>query len=179
MPPEEYRAYGDRIGAIYDTGKRTLEPLPFWTSEEALAESRPGGNGFGPIRELGTFYEMLLSRGEWKGSRILSPQAVEAMTARHRVGMTDLTFRHVMDWGLGFIINSNQYGVETVPYGFGRHSSPRAFGHGGQQSSCGFADPELGLAVALAFNGMPGEPRHNRRVREVNTAIYEDLGLTG
>lgn len=178
MPPEERHAYGNRIGTVYDTSRRDLDPLPFWTSEEALAVSRPGGNAVGPIRELGRFYEALLNRGEWQGARILRPQTVEALTARHRVGVVDKTFRHVMDWGLGFIVNSNQYGIDTVPYGFGRHASPRAFGHGGQQSSVGFADPEHGLAVALAFNGLPGEPRHNRRIREVLTALYEDLSLT-
>ena len=179
MPPEEYRAYGDRIGRMFNTSGRESPDIEMWTSEAALAESRPGGNAFGPVRELGRFYEMLIQRGEWQGARILRPQTVEALTARHRVGVKDRTFQHVMDWGLGFIVNSNQYGAETVPYGFGRRASPRAFGHGGQQSSVGFADPEYGLAAALAFNGMPGEPRHNRRIRDVLTALYEDLGLSG
>jgi len=82
-----------------------------------------------------------------------------------------------MDWGLGFILNSSLYGADTVPYSFGRHASPRTFGHGGAQSSVAFADPEHGLAVALLFNGMPGEARHHVRVREVLSALYEDLGL--
>ena len=62
-----------------------------------------------------------------------------------------------MDWGLGTIIDSNRYGVDTVPYGYGKHSSPTTFGHGGSQSSVGFADPERKLVVAVVFNGMPGE----------------------
>jgi hypothetical protein len=37
------------------------------------------------------------------------------------------------------------------------------------------ADPEQGLVVALAFNGMPGEAVHQRRVREVLTAVYSEL----
>ena len=99
------------------------------------------------------------------------------MTARHRVGMYDQTFRHVVDFGLGFIVNSAMYGVDTVPYGYGPHASPRAFGHSGAQSSVGMADPEHGLVIAVAFNGMPGEARHHARIREVLAAIYEDLGL--
>ncbi|MBW3622232.1 MAG: beta-lactamase family protein [Armatimonadetes bacterium] len=178
MPPEERRAYGDRIGIMHDTSNGEPEPLPFMSSEEALAVSRPGGNGFGPIRELGRFYEMMLARGECQGHRILAPQTVEALTALHRVGVMDRSFRHVLDWGLGFILNSNPYGVETVPYGYGRHCSLRTFGHSGHQSSSAFADPEYGLAVALVYNGMPGEPKHNRRVREINSAIYEDLELS-
>ena len=137
----------------------------------------PGGNGYGPIWELGRFYEMLLARGAWESRRVILPQTVEAFTTPSRVGMTDVTFKHVLDWGLGFIINSVQYGAETVPYGYGHHASPRTFGHSGYRSSTGFADPERGLAVALAFNGTPGDEAHERRVRLLLDGIYEDLGL--
>jgi len=124
------------------------------------------------MRELGRFYEMLLGRG----GQILSPQSVEALTARHRVGMMDSTFKHMMDWGLGFIPNSAMYGVETVPYAYGHHASRRAFGHSGYRSSVAFADPEHGLAVALAFNGTPSNEAHEQRIRAVLDALYEDLG---
>jgi CubicO group peptidase (beta-lactamase class C family) len=131
----------------------------------------------GPIRELGRFYRMLLNKGEIDGRRILSPQTVEAIVSPHRVGMYDHTFRHVMDWGLGFLINSAQYGPDTVPYGYGPYASPRTFGHSGYRSSVAFGDPEPGLAVALAFNGMPDNERHESRVRSVLDAAYEDLEL--
>jgi CubicO group peptidase (beta-lactamase class C family) len=111
------------------------------------------------------------------GRRLLSPQAVEAITARHRAGMLDQTFQQVLDWGLGFIVNSRQYGAATVPYGYGDHASPRTFGHSGYRSSTAFADPEHGLAVALAWNGAPDEEAHQRRVRAVLNALYQDLGL--
>ncbi len=176
MPPAKHREYSDLIAPMYLVeGERPL--LATWTSEEWSASCRPGGGGQGPIRELGRFYEMLLGRGQINGRRFLLPQTVEAMTARHRVGMRDQTFAHVVDWGLGFIINSNIYGADTVPYGYGPHASPRAFGHSGNQSSTGFADPEHDLVVAWALNGMPGEHRHQQRVRAINAAIYEDLNL--
>jgi hypothetical protein len=41
----------------------------------------------------------------------------------------------------------------------------------------GFADPEAGLAVALAMNGTPSQEHHEARIRAVLDAIYEDLGL--
>ena len=50
------------------------------------------------------------------------------------------------------------------------------FGHGGKESSSGLADPERGLAVALVFNGMPGEPKHDRRLKQVLGAVYEAVG---
>jgi CubicO group peptidase (beta-lactamase class C family) len=120
---------------------------------------------------------MLLARGTLNGRRLLSPQTGEAFTTPHRIGMMDATFKHVMDWGLGFIVNSARYGAETVPYGYGHHASPRTFGHSGYRSSVAFGDPEHGLAVALAFNGTPGNERHELRVRSVLDAVYGDLEL--
>ena len=123
MPPERYRAYGDRIGLLHDTSGAEPVADHFWDTEEGAALCRPAGNGRGPIRELGRLYQMLLNKGEWEGSRILSPQTVEAIVSPHRVGMYDHTFRHVMDWALFFIVNSARYGRDTVPYGFGPHAS--------------------------------------------------------
>jgi CubicO group peptidase (beta-lactamase class C family) len=178
MPSERYFEYRDagRIAAMWNT--QGEEPKPHgWDTEERVVRPSPGGNGYGPMRELGRFYEMLLGRGSWRAQRILLPQTVEAFTAPHRVGMVDATFKHVLDWGLGFIVNSIQYGAETVPYGYGHHASPRTFGHSGYRSSAGFADPERGLAVALAFNGTPSNERHEARIRSVLDAVYEDLEL--
>jgi CubicO group peptidase (beta-lactamase class C family) len=178
MPAERYRQYeaAGRLGLLYNT-----EGAPprqhSWTSEARLVSVHPGGNGYGPVRELARFYAMLLGRGSLGGRRVLSAQAVEALTARHRVGLVDQTFKHEIDWGLGFILDSKRYGVETVPYGYGRLGSPRTFGHSGYRSSTAFADPEPGLAVALVMNGTPGEADHERRIRAVLDAIYLDLGL--
>ncbi|MBI5093136.1 MAG: beta-lactamase family protein [Candidatus Hydrogenedentes bacterium] len=176
MPPERYRGYGGRIGVMYNTFQGQCAPAGF-DSETYCVSCRPGGGGRGPIRELGRFYEMLLEGGHYGGKQIVRSETVNTLTTRHRVGMMDETFRHRMDWGLGFILNSNRYGPQTVPYGYGLHASPRAFGHSGAQSSVGFADPEHGLVVAAVFNGMPGEPKHNRRMRQFLSALYVDLGL--
>jgi CubicO group peptidase (beta-lactamase class C family) len=219
MPVEVWRDYRERgsLSPLYDTAAPpgadppgAGPPKPLGRDSEAWCTgTHPGGNGYGPMSQLGRFYEMLLARGRAvpraaKALRngagdtpgvgggagtggpgggpgldrsLLSPQAVEAMTARHRAGMLDHTFQRVLDWGLGFIVNSHQYGGDNVPYGYGDHASPRTFGHSGYRSSTGFADPEHGLAVALAFNGLPGEEAHQRRIRTVLDALYQDLGL--
>ncbi len=110
-------------------------------------------------------------------SPLLLPQTLEAMTARHRAGTLDKTFNAIIDWGLGFIINSSIYGNDATPYQYGPHASPRTFGHSGNQSSAGFHDPENSLTIALCFNGMPGEARHQVRMREVLASIYEELNI--
>ena len=175
LSPDEVTRYGDRIGRTWRRVGKTLEPLD-WHEPPRLTRISPGSSARGPIRDLGRFYESLLAVLKGGGGP-LTPQTVEALVSPHRVGEFDRTFQHVVDFGLGFLVDSNRYGPETVPYGFGRHASPRAFGHGGSQSSIGFADPEHALAVAWAFNAQIGEPRHNARNRAINTAIYEDLGL--
>ena len=172
----QHSNYGERIGQIFAREKGELQPLD-WHTAERCAKPSPGSNTRGPIRELGRFYEMLLNEGYASGRRVLSPQTVDAMTARHRVGLYDQTLAHIVDFGLGVIVDSKQYGPDTVPYGYGRYCSRRTFGHGGAQSSQGSCDPERRLVVAYYFNGRPGEGQHFRRLRQLNEAIYADLGL--
>ena len=99
------------------------------------------------------------------------------MVSRQRTGLFDHTFKHAMDWSLGFVVNSAIYGAETVPYGYGIHASPRTYGHSGQQTSVAFADPDSDLAVALIVNGMPGPDKHHQRFLHLLNALYEDLQL--
>jgi CubicO group peptidase (beta-lactamase class C family) len=173
MPPDVYDGYGQRMGILADTSRGAATfATPGADKADALL-CRPGAGGRGPMRELARLYEALLDGGRG----VLQPESVRQLTTPQRIGLYDHTFRHEMDWGLGFIINSAKYGVETVPYGYGRHASEDTFGHSGSQSSCAFADPAHGLAVAIVWNGMPGEPKHQKRQRETLTALYEDLGL--
>lgn len=175
LPSDAASRYGRRLAGIYDTSDGPLEPRYQWLAATD-APCVPGAGARGPARELGRFYEVLLSGGLGPGGPVLSPVAVEAMVARHRVGLVDETFGVAMDWGLGLIIDGKHYG-RAAPYGFGPHASPRTFGHGGNQSSVGYADPEYGLAVAAVVNGMPGPEAHHQRFERLNRAIYEDLGL--
>ncbi len=169
MPVARFRAYGNLIGWMYATRPGVEpQPTPVPNSEAFNTDCSPGAGGRGPMRELGRFYEMLLNHGALDGRRILSSQTVEAITARHRVGMLDQTFGIVMDWGLGFNVDSHLYG---------NYCSDRTFGHGGAQSSAGFCDPEYGLVVAMVLNGMPGPAVHAQRALDLANAIYLDLGL--
>lgn len=176
-PPDVYDADPELIGITYTSKNGTLQQNTSSQRRVVLLPS-PGSSMRGPTRELGYFYEMFLRNGAAPdGRQILQPSTVVDMTGRQREGKFDLSFQHVVDFGLGLIINSNRYGAETVPYGFGIYASENASGHGGSQSSIGFVDPEQRLVVAAVANGMPGDDAHNRRFRELNSAIYEDLGL--
>ncbi len=177
LPDEVIDGSDWKIGRMFVLKQSDLVPHPFANTREARRHVRPAGNGRGPVRELGHFYEDILAGWLRDESTLLSQETIRLMTSRQREGLMDRTFQHKMDWGLGFMPDNKRYGVDTVPYGYGKHSSESAFGHGGAQSSVGMADPEVELVVALAFNGMPGEPRHQKRIRTVMTALYEDLDL--
>lgn len=174
----EREQLGARLAPMYERSPQGLNLLD-WHLPPRVSHPSPGSNLRGPIRDLGRFYEMLRQQGQGSQGRVLQPETVAEITRRQRVGQFDQTFQHKVDFGLGFVIDSNTYGAATVPYGYGKYASPDTFGHGGAQSSQGFHDPQRDLIVAYVFNGRPGEPQHNRRCRQLNEAIYEDLGLTG
>ena len=187
MPADAYAANRDRIAPMYSTNPGAKASNTTLDAQWECAMVAPGANGRGPIRELAKVFEMLndevgtisdeRKQPLHRSSFILHRCTVEAFTARHRVGMMDVTFRHIIDWGLGFIIDSKHYNQPTLPYGYGPHASPQTFGHSGNQSSCAFCDPEHGLIVAWTCNGQPGEERHLARQNAINAAVYEDAGL--
>ncbi|MEM1178328.1 MAG: serine hydrolase domain-containing protein [Acidobacteriota bacterium] len=177
MPQPQFDEIRDHLGRMYGTenGQRIERR---WHEASSVVGSSPGGNGRGPIRELGLFYEMLLNGGVTRsGQHVLTPQTVAAMTTPHRVGLFDHTFKQKLDWGLGFIVDSKHYGESSVAYGYGPYASRRTFGHSGYRSSTGFADPEHDLVVALLVNGQPSDAEHGRRFDGLTGAIYQDLGL--
>ena len=188
MAEEVFEGIAEDVAVMENTESRAAVAFP-WHKRPYLTRSNPGANGCGPVRELARLYEMFLRRGTTaSGGRLLRPQTVEALSCPHRVGLFDKTFRAVLDWGLGLIINSQHYlprngeapGAENpaiVPYGYGRFASRRTFGHSGRRSSTAFADPEHGLAVAFAVNGIPAADHHDRRTQSLVEGIYQDLGL--
>jgi len=181
LSPAQQAHYADRLAIMQITEKHPAPPFPQgFDTPQAMQQIRPSASNRGPIRELALFYESLartLSGLSTQHPALLSPQAIEALTARHRVHILDKTFNAIIDWGLGFIINSATYNNPLTPYQYGPHAGTRTFGHSGNQSSTAFHDPENELTVALVFNGMPGESQHQARTREVLAAIYEDLEL--
>ena len=179
MPADRWREYGERIAPMHfgSTVKRP-EPFPYWpwsNTAEAVAIERPGGNGRGPIHDLGRFYEAMLAGGEG----VITPQRIEAIASRHTVGLADKTLNYQLDRGLGVVLDSKQYGLDSAWYG--TRCSSRTWGHAGFLCSAGFVDPENRLVVALVFNGMTeAEPAlHAERARATIDAIYDDLGIGG
>jgi len=135
------------------------------------------GNLCGSSLDLARFYRTLMAGGvnPVNGQRILQSASMEKFLYRWRKGLKDLTFLHIVDFGLGVILDSNAYGTTSVPYGFGTASSESAFGHGGSRSSIGFADPSADLVVACCLMGQVSEPRHQARMRELLDLLRSEL----
>jgi CubicO group peptidase (beta-lactamase class C family) len=158
MPLERYRAYrqAGRFASNY------------MDSEELTVRCQPAGGGIGPTRELGRFYEVMLNRGTWQGTRVVSPQTVEAATSpKTGTGVMGV-------WGLAFNLELPP-GCTAPEMGGGRRARSgerygpyapfRTFGHGGASGMQAFADPVNHLVVT-----------HIGRL-PITATIYEDLGL--
>ncbi len=168
LPAQRFEAYGDRMASMHHVADGVATPMRLFDSPQGAAPCVPAGGGWGPIRELGRFYQMLAGRGQLDGVRILDPQTVEAITARHRHDTFDESQGMIAHWGLGFMVDSVL---------FGRHCSPRAFGHGGGAASAVFCDPEANLVGAYICNGQPDHRTAYLRGESIASAIYVDLGL--
>ena len=171
MPADCAGKYGERLAPMFVS--ENGGELRSWEYGDSTFATlcAPGGNTRGTARDLGRFYEALLDGRH----SVLRPETIAELTRPQRVGMFDETFQHVIDFGLGVILNSRKYGPVTVPYGYGPVASDRAFGHGGSQSSIAFADPQRDLVVVIVCNGRPGEGRHQRRMRQILEALEGDL----
>ncbi len=176
MSPALAQELGDGLSPTYASTSQGFKLHPQSTPEYMSGFVRPGGGLRSTASEMVLLYRMLLEMGELEGTKLLEPNDAAEIVSPQRVGMVDETFGFVMDWGLGIMFDNKIHGP-AAPYGYGAHASQRTFGHGGRQSSTAFADPEHNLVVALVFNGMPGEPAHDRRLKKIATAIYEDLRL--
>ncbi len=161
---------------LYDREKGQLNPSALLSRKNTTSPS-PGSSFRGPALDLRRFYDMLRFAGAGTAGRALASTSVDQMVKPYRKGEFDRTLQHIVDYGLGVILDSKQYGADTVPYGFGNAASSRAYGHGGSQCAIGFADPERNYSVVIIANGRPGEGQHQRRFRQLLEAVEQDIDL--
>lgn len=179
VDPASAEALGDLHGVMHDSRRQPMTVSAAYTPERLGRFVRPGSSFHGASHDMVRFYSMLLNDGvSLGGGQIISEDTLAMLTTRHHEGLLDETFGVVMDRGLGFFVDSQRHSP-AVPYGYGTSASSVTFGHGGKESSSGFADPERGLAVSLVFNGMPGEPKHDRRLKRVLASVYEAVDAAG
>ena len=106
----------------------------------------PAGGGISTARDMARFYAMMERGGTLDGVKILKPETVAEVTKLRVKGM-DRIAQKEQRLTLGMRLAEPRMGS------LGSQGT-RRFGHGGAglSSSC-WADPELGLAVAIVSNG--------------------------
>lgn len=137
--------------------------------ELASALPLPGVGVWGDMRDLRTVGEVLLDKGLHRGTPLLRPSTVEALTATHWSGSPD---RSICDTDFPYGL-----GIMTQPAIFGRRTSARTFGHAGGNTSTLLVDPLFGLVVAVYWNGRLDDVKTFARRYALVRALYDDLGL--
>lgn len=94
---------------------------------------------FSTADDMAIYAAMLLNKGSWNGSRILSPLGVKAFTSIPE-GFDE--FGRALGWDLNSSYASNQ----------GDLLSPQTFGHTGYTGTSMVIDPEYNLAIILLTN---------------------------
>lgn len=173
------RMYGTQTFGTPDIFTINTQKIPPEESFPLIPKSfpKPGSSFIGPSKDLLRIYEMLLNKGIYEDTQILKESSVYDLIGSQRGSVYDETFQYSMDWGLGIMINNSENKL-NMPYGYGKYASDLAFGHGGIQSSVGFADPKYELAMVIILDGQPGEALHNQRIKKIIESIYEELGIT-
>ncbi len=136
---------------------------------EAMARAQaPAVNAYGTARALARFYAALLPSAP--GRPLLRLATIEESTREQVETARDRTQDVPKRYGLGFYVS----GLRGDPFDY--HEGPGVFGHAGQQSSVGYADPRYGLAVAYITNGLQAPGIVTRRMAEMAAALREACG---
>ncbi|THE63886.1 class A beta-lactamase-related serine hydrolase [Salinadaptatus halalkaliphilus] len=146
-------------------GDHTQVAAPFNT-EAVHRAVIPAASGLGTARDMARFYACLANGGELEGTRVLSPETVEAMTTVQAETDADGTLGRPGRFALGFW----KGGTSADPYG--SLTPEYVFGHAGLGSSVGWADPEANVGFSYITNGVrDGSYEHVARVRSLADAV--------
>jgi len=140
------------------------EALLWLNKPEVRALGIPGGGGIMRADHLALFYQALLHNpgDNWR------PDILADATGTIRNTFKDPLFGSPANRTLGLTLAGDD-GLGFIR-GFGTGTSPRAFGHGGAGGQIGWADPESGLSLGFATNGIDTNViRQGRRGIEIST----------
>jgi CubicO group peptidase (beta-lactamase class C family) len=126
-----------RIAVLYRPSEDTnsLVPssrLPIDAARETVPN--PSGGLLSTAEDMFRFYQMVLNGGELDGQRVVSADAVRAMT-NVQTGDLRTGFTPGNGWGLGWCIVRQPAGTTAM-------LSPGTFGHGGYYGTQGWVDPQ-------------------------------------
>lgn len=143
--------------------RRTSDVVRRFGLPATLRGELPAANALGTAEALARFYAMLEQQGTLDGVRILRPETVRQATTVAVRTDADRSTTLPAAYGLGFLVDGL----------FEPFTEPGVFGHTGQQSTIGYADPARGVAVAYLTNGLHGPAEVQLRYAEMALAVQE------
>jgi CubicO group peptidase (beta-lactamase class C family) len=125
-----------RSPVVYQLGARDHRLVPAGRLVVANADdtvASPSGGLYSTAADMSRFYQMILNGGQLDGHRIVSAEAVRAMTTVQTADL-ETGFTPGNGWGLGWCIIRRPQGITGM-------LSPGTFGHGGAFGTQGWVDP--------------------------------------
>ena len=152
-----------RIHAMEDAER--LETVNTFNRPDVHQAVSPAAGGIATARDLVRFYAMLGAGGTLDGVQILKPETVAEVT-KQQVEGHDHTFNVYVHRSLALWLADSRMGSSG--------GDPiRTFGHGGIGTSVGWADPDIGLAMAYITNGLRANATHMPRMTVVSQAVRD------
>ncbi|MEM8667897.1 MAG: serine hydrolase domain-containing protein [Planctomycetota bacterium] len=142
-PDEKQRR---QIATIYELSddKKSLVAVDNRITDPAnVTGPNPSGGLFSTGRDLFRFYQMVLSKGQFRKTRILSKESVNEMVSL-QTGELKTGFTPGNGWGLGWCVIQEPQGVTGA-------LSSGTFGHGGAFGTQGWVDPQTKTIYVLLF----------------------------
>ncbi|HEY2663004.1 MAG TPA: serine hydrolase domain-containing protein [Candidatus Binataceae bacterium] len=124
----------------------------------------PGGGGIMTAGDLALFYQGLINngRGGTQSPRVWKPETVEDALRVRSGEYFDPVFRYRVNRALGVFVAGDDGKANFR--GFGKTTSPLAFGHGGAGGQIGWGDPTTGISLGYCTNGFDRDDlRQGRR----------------
>jgi CubicO group peptidase (beta-lactamase class C family) len=168
---EEMREALGKLGQEFPPAFEKALPSECWRHFNSMSVRKaclPSVNGHFTARALAKMYAALANDGSIDGGTLVSPDRIPYMN-RVMTDNTDIVLGRRVRRGIGFVLGGEVDGI-VGPMG----SRPTAFGHGGAGGSMAFADPEVGLAIAVTLNKMMMVPGQNR-AQEICDLIRTEL----
>ncbi len=169
----EIHGAGEGLGLAPESDFHRAMPWDMWPYFNTMpfrAACLPSGNGHFSARALARMYAAHANGGTIDGTRLVSGERIAAMQEL-QTDATDIVLGVPVRKSVGFMMGGATDGIHG-PMG----TRESAFGHPGAGGSVGFADPEVGLAVAITINKMayplPGEGT----TLEITDLIRSELG---
>lgn len=150
-----------RVHAMEDCDRPVS--IPAYNQPEVHQAVHPAGGGITTARDLARFYAMLSGGGSLDSIRLLKPETVSEVTKLQVEGLDQSLGLHKRR-SLGLVLDDPRMGVAE-------NSGSGSFGHGGQATSVGWADPNGGLAVAYITNGARSEDTNLPRLSAISQAV--------